>query len=388
MSTLKVIVKTVVAFDVETSIIDKGSPYHPDNRLVQVGFYDPSNLYTLSYKDSIDIGSITHTLSQSILIGANLKFDLAWLEKIGIDTRKVQVYDIQLAEFLITNQTQSFASLDMMAEKYLGQHKIDKIRLEYWDKGIDTWFIPEEELTTYLKEDLRLTYEVFKQQEVILKASGKWALFKLQCLDLVVLNNMEWNGIPYDKEGSLLASKELDEQIKEIRDGITRYTNCPDFNCNSGDHLSALLYGGTIVYTYRVPVGVYLSGAKIGQQRNKVLTEDYVQPRLVDPIRGSELKKEGYWSTDEQTLSSLKPKTKEIKKLLSDILILSKLEKLKSTYYEGLPKIMEEKCWEHNTLHGKFNQCIARTGRLSSSQPNLQNIPPEALSFCRSSYAN
>ncbi len=114
--------------------------------------------------------------------------------------------------------------------------------------------------------------------------------------------------------------------------------------------------------------------------------EEYPQPRLVEPLRGSELKKEGYWSVDEQTLSSLKPRTKEVKQLISDILRLSKLEKLKGTYYEGLPKIMDQRGWENNLLHGKFNQCVARTGRLSSSQPNLQNFPPEALSLCRSEY--
>lgn len=375
----------LISYDVETSIINNGDPYHPDNRLVQVGFYTGEN-YLTQYKEQISTMKIKDILAANIIIGANLKFDLAWMERIGIDTRKVKVYDIQIAEFLITNQTVAFPSLDAMAEKYLGQHKVDNIRLNYWDKGIDTWFIPEEELTHYLQEDLRLTLEVFKQQEVILKEQGKWALFKLQCLDLVVLNNMEWNGIPYDREQSLQNAHDLERDIEEITANFSRYTSCPSFNPASGDHLSALLYGGTISHEYRVPIGVYASGAKQGQPRNKVFREEYIQEPLVAPLRGSELKKEGYWSVDEQTLSSLKPKTKEVKQLISDILRLSKLEKLKGTYYEGLPKIMDARGWQNNLLHGKFNQCVARTGRLSSSQPNLQNFPPEALSLCRSEY--
>jgi len=171
-----------------------------------------------------------------------------------------------------------------------------------------------------------------------------------------------------------------------LRARISLISSFTSFNCGSGDHLSCLLYGGTITHTYRLPIGVYASGAKTGQPRNKVFTEEYVQERLVEPIRGSELKKEGFWSTDEQTMLSLKPKTKEVKELIKNILALSRLEKLKSTYYEGLPKLMEERQWENNTLHGKFNQCVARTGRLSSSKPNLQNLPPEALAFCYSSY--
>lgn len=379
----------LLAFDVETSIINNGDPYHPDNRLVAIGLYNPEDEYTLSYKEEIEYDKDYYEkiLNENVLVGANIKFDLAWLERIGIDTRRAQIYDVQLAEFLITNQTKAFPSLDSMAEKYLGQHKIDNIKINYWEKGIDTWFIPEDELTEYLKEDLRLTLEVFKQQEVILKETGKWNLFRLQCMDLPILNNMEWNGIPYDREESLIAGKELEEEIEQIKRNILGRTSCPSFNCGSGDHLSCLLYGGSITHTFRVPIGVYKSGIKQGQIRNKVFEEEYRQERLVEPLRNSELKKEGYWSTDEQTLSSLKPKTKEIKELISDILRLSKLEKLKATYYEGLPKIMDEKHWQNNLLHGKFNQCVARTGRLSSSQPNLQNFPPEALQFCRSSYA-
>jgi len=375
----------LISFDCECSIIQHGDPYHPDNRLVQVGFYNDEEYYTL-YKEQIDVERIKELLNQSIIVGANLKFDLAWMERIGIDTRKLKVYDVQIAEFLITNQTKAFPALDDLAEKYLGQHKIDAIKANYWEKGIDTWFIPEEELTAYLREDLRLTLEVFKQQEVILKETGKWNLFKLQCLDLVVLNNMEWNGLPYDKEKSLENARDLERDITEITANFSRYTSCPTFNPASGDHLSALLYGGTITHEYRLPTGVYKTGAKAGQPKNKVFREEYTQERLVEPLRGSELKKEGYWSVDEQTLSSLKPKTKEIKQLISDILRLSKLEKLKGTYYEGLPKIMDQRGWENNLLHGKFNQCVARTGRLSSSQPNLQNFPPEALSLCRSEY--
>jgi len=204
-------------------------------------------------------------------------------------------------------------------------------------------------------------------------------------MDLPVLNNMEWNGIPFDKEESVKHGEELTRSIDEIRSSILHYTSCPSFNCGSGDHLSALLYGGTIRHEYRVPIGVYKSGAKLGQPRNKVFTEEYVQNQLVPPLKGSELKKEGYWSTDEQTLSSLKPRTKEVKELIQNILKLSKLEKLQQTYYFGIPKLMEEKGWGHH-MHGKFNQCVARTGRLSSSEPNLQNFDKQLSALCRSEY--
>lgn len=376
----------LLAFDVETTTINKGDPYHPDNRLVQVGFYDPIDQHTLFYKNEIHVESIRKLLYESVLIGANLKFDLAWMERIGIDTRRVQVFDVQLAEFIISNQSKIMPALDYMAEKYLGQHKVDNIKANYWDKGIDTWFIPEDELTTYLKEDLRLTFEVFKQQEVILKKTNRWNLFKLQCLDLPVLNNMEWNGIPFEKEKSVVSGKELTDDIDKIKASILRYSACPSFNCASGDHISCLLYGGTITHEYRLPIGVYKSGAHIGEPRYRIFREDYVQPQLVTPLKGSELKKEGYWSTDEQTLSSLKPRTKEIRELIQNILKLSKLEKLRDTYYFGIPKLIEEKGWQNNLIHGKLNQTVARTGRLSASEPNQQNFDPRLRELCRSEY--
>jgi DNA polymerase I-like protein with 3'-5' exonuclease and polymerase domains len=377
----------LLAFDVETTTINKGDPYHPDNRLVQVGFFDGTDYYTF-YKDNIDIERIKELLSRSFLVGVNLKFDLAWMERLGIDTRNLLVLDVQLAEFLLTNQTKAFPSLNDCAEKYLGQTKVDNIKLNYWDKGIDTWFIPEEELTTYLKEDLRLTREVFLKQKELLLQSDKWNLFRLQCADLLVLNNMEYNGIPYDKEGSIAEGNKLNEEIKSITKTILSYTSCPSFNTSSGDHISCLLYGGTIIHEYRVPNGVYKTGQKQGQIRYSIVKEPYEQPRLIEPLKGSELKKEGYWSTDEYTLSSLKPDTKELKELVQSILKLSKLEKLRDTYFLGIPKLMEEKGWQNNILHGKFNQCVARTGRLSASEPNQQNFDPRAREFCRSEYGN
>lgn len=375
----------LLSFDTETTIINKGDPYHPDNRMVALGFYDGHKYHTF-YKDDINLNRIRELLAGSVIITANGKFDLAWLERLGIDTRFVKIYDVQLAEFIISNQTKVMPALDDIAAKYLGTHKIDNIKLNYWEKGIDTWFIPRDELMEYLCEDLRITFHAFLKQAKILKETGRWNLFKLQSMDIPVLGNMEWNGIPFNKEESIKSGEELSNEIEEIRNAITAYTDCPSFNCGSDDHISCLLYGGTIVHEYRIPVGVYKSGAKIGQPRNKIFRTDYVQHRLVEPLKGSELKKDGYWSTDEQTLSSLKPKTKEIKTLISNILKVSKLEKLQQTYYFGIPKLMDTKGWTNNLIHGKFNQCVARTGRLSASEPNQQNFDPRLRELCRSEY--
>jgi DNA polymerase-1 len=100
----------------------------------------------------------------------------------------------------------------------------------------------------------------------------------------------------------------------------------------------------------------------------------YTLPRLVTPLPKTELKKVGYWQTGEDVLKSLKPRDKAAKRVIQVILELAKLEKIVGTYYLGLPKLREKMNWKQGYLHGNLNQCVARTGRLSSTKPNLQNI--------------
>ena len=105
----------------------------------------------------------------------------------------------------------------------------------------------------------------------------------------------------------------------------------------------------------------------------------------VSTIPHAEVKKEGYYSTDEVTLKSVKT-NKAGKFIIDKVLERSKLCKLKSTYLEGLPKTIREMDWPNDTLFSNLNQCTAVTGRLSSTKPNQQNLPGEAKMFCVSRY--
>lgn len=370
-----------IPFDVETTTLNKGNPYNKDNKLVAIGIDN-----YLLYKEDWNIVSLQKIVDNNILIGHNIKFDIAWLRNIGINFDNAVIRDTQLAEFLITNQTHSFASLEELAVKYLNEHKLDIIKEEYWEKRIDTWFIPQEILLEYLQQDLNLTIKIFNLQKQILINTGKWNLYLLQCMDLLELQEMEYNGILLDKETCINNGDKLLEIINEYKKYISSFSNCPNFNCSSGDHLSCLLYGGTINDSIHVDNGVYKTGKKAGFPKYRIVTNEYKQDQLVSPIKGSELKKEGYYSTDEATLKSLKPKNKEVKKLIECILKLSKLEKLVGTYFHGIPKMMDESGWKDNYIHGQFNQVVARTGRTSSSKPNQQNFDPEFQKLCISRY--
>jgi DNA polymerase I-like protein with 3'-5' exonuclease and polymerase domains len=199
-------------------------------------------------------------------------------------------------------------------------------------------------------------------------------LVSLANQDLLVLQEIEYNGFYFNEDSCKEKAIELSETIDELRMELHDYHNIEEFNTESGDHLSCLIYGGTITIPRKECVGVYKTGDRKGEDKYGWKDYSYTLPRLFNPLPKSELKKPGYWATGEDALRQLKSRDKASKRLLEIILTLAKLEKIVGTYYLGLPKLRETMNWKPNMLHGQLNMCMARTGRLSSSKPNLQNI--------------
>lgn len=375
--------------DVETTISNKGNPFDQTNKLVCVGLRLNGYNIIEYYPDTESIKKIQYQIDNRVLVGFNAKFDLHWLRKIGIDISKIRVWDCQIAEYILNNQKTPYPSLDQAAEKYGFNKKLDVVKLEYWDKGIDTDEIPREILSDYLNQDLILTEQLYLKQLELFQTDKRYPLFKLQCADLLVLEEMEWNGIYFNTEKAMVKAKELEKQQDEIyQELIATVGNIP-FNINSNDHVSAILYGGSIFVDNRIPVGVYKSGIKIGQIRYKVVTSEFTLPRLCEPLKGTEVKKpEGsptVWKTNEDVLRTLKL-SKEAKKIVGLISKYSELEKLRGTYLEGWTNLIDKMHWPKNMIHGNLNQCVAITGRLSSSKPNLQNADPITKVFMESRY--
>jgi DNA polymerase-1 len=265
-----------------------------------------------------------------------------------------------------------------VGNKYLLGGKLDGDLSHYWDAGIDTTDIPWDELEPYAVQDAKLTYEIYKRQQgVLLGERNLLPLVKLSNQDLLVLADMEWNGLKFDTELLKQKEKETSEILKEIICKLDRIVSVSfPVNYNSPDFLSCLLYGGNFHYQEKEEIGHYKTGQKAGEVKHRWVTKTHVFPRLVEPLSRSGLKKEGFYSTDVKTLKNIhaKGKASEIKKLLLEY---SKLEKLQSTYYIGIQKIVSNYKWSDGILHGNFNQAVARTGRLSSSKPNLQNLSTE-----------
>ena len=367
-----------LVLDVETTISNKGNPFDQTNKLCYVGI--SSGLYDIEYSYDPYVPKL-HEIQQKIdeadiLIGFNIKFDLHWIRRYGINFNTKRIWDCQLVHFILTGQTESYPSLNGVAAHYGLGTKLDVVSTEYWKNGIDTPDIPRDILEEYLQGDLDLTYQVYLKQLAEVQAGSLQLqrLISLHNQDLLVLQDMEFNGLLYNARKSEELANELEAQIVELDSELYGYHNCDSFNPNSGDHLSCLLYGGGIKLSRKVPAGFYKTGARKGEPKEK--WEDYTVelPRLFTPPKGSELAKEGYFSTDEYTLKSLKSRNQHSLKAIQTLLTRSDLEKRVSTYYRGLLKLAAELNWKENMIHGQLNQCVARTGRLSSSKPNLQNF--------------
>lgn len=157
------ILDRVLIYDVETTISNKGNPFDNTNKLVMSGYKhldEPSVCGVLEHKFLTQIEFDWSTL----VVGFNIKFDLHWARRIGVDISKICIWDCQIAEFLLNKQTPRYPSLDQACEKYGFPPKLDVVKTEYWDKGICTSEIPTDILREYLEGDLDRTERVFKEQ--------------------------------------------------------------------------------------------------------------------------------------------------------------------------------------------------------------------------------
>ncbi len=378
--------------DVETTISNKGNPFDETNKLCYVGLLG-STPRTISieygdepYRHKLD--EIQKEIDESeILVGFNIKFDLHWLRKYGINFVGKRIWDCQLVHFVLTGQQYPYPSLNSVSAYYDLGSKLDVVATEYWGNKIDTPNIPQDILEEYLVGDLQLTQKVYEKQMEEFASSAKTMqrLISLHNQDLLILQEMEYNGLLFDEKQSNVLAEELQEQIKKIDDILFEYHSLVDFNPNSTEHLSAFLYGGIIKVKRRETIGLFKTGTRKGQAKERWVLHEITFDRLVNPLKGSELEKEGFFSTDEQTLKSLKG-NKKAKEVIELLLHRAVLEKRLSTYYKGLVDLRKEMNWHEGRLHGQLNQCVARTGRLSSSKPNLQNFDGEIKTLFRSRY--
>lgn len=375
-----------LVLDVETTGATNdtfGNPFTADNRLVYFGGWSGSYWDFPIIYGNVPYGHSINQINRGIhgaelLVGFNIKFDLHWLRRYScLDWSNLpDIWDCQLAHFILTGQTAPYPSLSDVCEYYGIEGKLDVVKTEYWNKGIDTDQIPEDVLREYLKQDVMVTQQIFELQKQELQKNPQLKrLIWYNCQDLKITAEMEWNGIKYDIKKSMEKGDFLEKRISEIDRSLSGLFPALDINWNSDNHLSAILYGGSLSFPVKESyVFTYKDGRTAEKVRNAAKLIEFT--RLVNPIKGTELKKEGFWSVSEKVLRKLKV-SGTAKLIVDGVLERATLETKRNRYYHGFPILYEKMGWEDEILHTNLNHVVAATGRLSSTKPNIQNMEEE-----------
>lgn len=388
---------TITVLDCETTTSNKGNPFDTTNKLCAVGVSQAGVGRALRiehgdepYGDTLNILKICldHT---STLVLFNGKFDLNWITKYGVSLRAgMKVWDTQFFEFLASYQTWIMPDLETSCQKRGIITPKEKEVEQYWEAGIDTPQIPWELVEKRVLGDIELTRQLYqKQHEIYLTwSTARRNLFNLHCADLMVLQEIEFNGLKYDEEKSKAESTTTRARLRSIKQEIDQLSGDSRLNLNSPQHLSALLYGGKLVHKTKEIIGTYKTGGKTGQDRQGWREKEVVYPRLVEPLERTKAKTDGFWSVDKKVLGTLLLRriSAKVQKLIHLFIEHSKVERSLSAYTDGLPQLIQKMHWPPNTLHGTIHQVTAVTGRTSSSKPNLQNFDGELKHLFYSRY--
>lgn len=270
--------------------------------------------------------------SERILkVGQNIKYDIEVLSHYGVEVRG-RMFDTMIAHYLL--QPELRHNMDYMAEVYLN-YKTIHIEELIGPKGkqqANMRDLPPGEIYEYAAEDADITLRLKNVLEPKLKEVNAERLFWDIEMPLVnVLADMELTGVRLDTEALRETSQGLGKRLEELEQRIYQQAG-HSFNIASPKQVGDVLFD---------------------------------EMKLVEKPRKT---KKGQFVTSEEVLQQLRGKAP----IVADILDYRGLRKLLSTYIEALPKLVNPKTGH---IHTSFNQTITATGRLSSSDPNLQNIP-------------
>lgn len=373
------------------------NPFTESNRLCYCGMWDGSDLVLVPVEyHKVPYGKALDRIrdwidSIDMLVLFNAKHDLHWLRRYGITNWQTKkIWDCQTVEFLLKRQSSPYPSLEESLSSRSLPAKLDVVKNEYWNKGFDTDQVPKEILEEYLTGDVEGTLRLYQKQGEEVREKGKAfeVLVSLSNQDTLVLEEMEWNGLPYDLKESFARSQHLEGELVRLDTALGDLCGVKCINWSSGDQLSVVLYGGRLMEDYRES---YIFKYKDGREKQKErwAQREHIFPAVAVPLPKSEVKKSTserpLYKTDEQTLRKIKA-NKKGQKIIQLLLERAKIEKLKSTYYDGFPKLHKFYQWEDNILHSQLVQVVAATGRLASNKPNEQNIPDPVRQLVKTRY--
>lgn len=267
---------------------------------------------------------------QILKIGQNLKYDLLALKNYGIQVAG-PFFDTMIAHYVL--EPESKHNMDFLSEKYLNYTPIS-IETLIGKKGKNQKSMKEVEISKvaeYSAEDADVTFQLYENFLPLISENHLDSIFyKIEEPLMPVLVEMEYHGVKIDKKVLADISVELQKELDILEKNIYELAGT-SFNIQSPKQLSEILFD------------------KLQLKKGKKTST-------------------GQFSTDEETLMELAQEHEIVRKILD----YRQTAKLKSTYVDALPELINPKT---QRLHTTFAQTVAVTGRLSSVNPNLQNIP-------------
>ena len=326
--------ETVICYDTETTGLDPN-----EAEVVGIAFSvkDGTGYYVPTPKEQDVATAIVHEFKgileneETIKIGQNLKYDNLLMKWYGVEV-KGRFFDTMIAHYLCEPDRRH--KLDYLAETYLN-YKMVPIEMLIGKRGknqLSMRDIPVERVSEYAAEDADITLQLRPVLNKMMEEIEVNTLFETMEMPLVkVLTDIEYNGIRLNSEFLNDYSKELAViiQTKEQEIYVAAGTH---FNIASPKQVGEILFD-----------------------------------RLELPYKGRKTKT-GQYSTNEKKLVDLSAEHEIVRQILE----FRKYQKLKSTYVDALPLMVNPKT---GRIHTSYNQARAATGRLSSENPNLQNIP-------------
>jgi DNA polymerase-1 len=336
-------------FDVETTSLDRFSA-----KLLGIAFcWQPHEAWYLPLAgDDAQLAEVASILAgPAEKIGHNLKYDLSVLHHHGVSVEG-PFFDTMLADILVAPQRRH--SMDYLAEILLGYSPVKFADLCQAHSGeaepaatddlfahaekakskkdLDVTAVPLEALAEYAAEDADITFQLAETLQPMVEAEGQTGILEgIEGPLLTVLVAMEMEGIRVDRDALGVIGVELQHQIDALAKRIHAHAD-RSFNIASPKQLGEILFD------------------ELG---------------LADKAKKT---KTGQYKTDEQTLATLEGKHP----IVAEILAWREATKLKSTYLDALPTHINSAT---GRVHTHFHQLVAATGRLASTDPNLQNIP-------------
>ena len=265
------------------------------------------------------------------IIGQNLKFDLSILKNEKIELSSFYA-DTMLMSYVI-NSTLTRHNLDALCEKYLGRQliKFEEVMGKGKNRYKNFGDVPIKDATAYAAEDAEATLSLFQKLSSLIDEDARKLLEEVEYPLVFVLMNMEREGAMIDIKHLKKLSNHFGSRLISLVQKIYEVSETR-FNIDSPKQLSEVLF-----------------------------------EKLCLPTQGLKKTSSGYYSTSEAILQKLSHDHEIVK----DILEYRSLAKLKSTYTDKLSEI----CDVRSRVHTSYQQAVTSTGRLSSSEPNLQNIP-------------